>query len=64
MEKLAYVPTDDGLKMGSIFMERILTICKNDQKSFHSFEWKLKRKEKMICTKMDKSPFVYYPFMT
>lgn len=38
MEKLAYVPTDDGLKMGSIFMERILMICKNDQKSFHSFE--------------------------
>lgn len=28
---MACVPTGDGLKMGSIFMERILTIHKNNQ---------------------------------
>ena len=31
IEILICVPTDDGLKMGSIFMEIILTIHKNNQ---------------------------------
>lgn len=31
IEIVACVPTGDGLKMGSIFMERILTIHKNNQ---------------------------------
>lgn len=53
---MSYTPTDDGLEMVSVFMERIWTICKNDHKEFSL------PKEKMICTKMYKRPFVILSF--
>lgn len=51
------VPTDDGLKMGSIFTEKILIICKNNKKEFSLL------KGKTVCIEMDKRLSVCYLFM-
>ena len=46
------VPTDDGLKMGSIFTERIITIHKNNQKEFSLLKGKTslyRNGQKAVC---------------
>ena len=58
---MACVPTGDGLKMGSTFMERILTIHKNNQRIQGIKELFLKGKT--ICIEIDKRLSVCYVFV-